>query len=331
MLASLLAISVLFRVLVSSPLGRLKRDIRSLEEDAFQNLLGPQGADEIAALHGSFITMAGHLRTARAALEDRVREGVARIDTLSGELDLVYSNLMHLEHLSAMGTVSAKIVHEIRTPLNAMALNLQLLERNLGRGQGGEAAMVELFGDMSQEVQRIVEILNQFMARVRRPTAGHEPEPVGPVVESALFLMGAEARRAGVVLETRIAPEAHPLPVAATPLRQILTNLVSNAVKATPPGGKVRVSAFLAEGRIGIAVEDSGPGVSLAMRQRILEPFFTTRSDGTGLGLAIVAHILSECGGELVIGDAPELGGAAFWVTLGPCSQGSATGREDGK
>lgn len=320
-LASLLSLWVLFRVLVRRPLARLERDIRRLEEGDFQHLHGPRGEDEIAAVHASFIAMAGRLQDARAALENRIREGAARIDSLSGELDLVYSNLMHLEHLSAMGTLSAKIAHEIRTPLNAMALNLQLLERSLGHSDGGNGGTVELFGDMSREVQRIVEILNNFMARVRRPSAEPEPEPVGPVVESAVFLMGAEARRAGVAIETQVAPEVRSLPAHATHLRQILTNLVSNAVKATPRGGRVAVRAFLGSGRVQVAVEDTGPGVPPQLRQRILEPFFTTRPDGTGLGLAIVAHIIEECGGDIAVGDAPGLGGAAFTVTLVGCAR----------
>ncbi|MBW6509782.1 MAG: HAMP domain-containing histidine kinase [Desulfuromonadales bacterium] len=319
-LASLLSFWGLFRVLVRQPLARLESDIRSLEGGDFQHLHGPRGENEIAILHASFITMAGRLREARAELENRVREGTQRIDSLSGELDLVYSNLMHLEHLSAMGTVSVEIAHEIRTPLNAMALHLQLLGRSLRRGGGDDEEIGELFGDMNREVQRIVETLNQFMARVRRPMPKPDPEPLGPVVESAIFLMGAEARHAGVVIEKQIAPEVRLLPAHANHIRQILTNLVSNAVKVTPHGGRVRVRAFLDSERVRIFVEDSGPGVPQAMRQRIREPFFTTHPDGTGMGLAIVEHILQDCGGSLDVGDAQDLGGAAFMVTLRDCA-----------
>ena len=334
--ASLLSLWALFRALVRRPLGRLARDIRGLEGGDFDHLLGPRGSDEIAAVHASFIAMAGRLRDAQAALEASLREDSARIDSLSGELDLLYSNLMHLEHLSALGTLSAQMAHEIRTPLNAMGLSLQLLERNLatpaaGDDHRGGAGAVELLADMSREVERIVATLNQLMLRVRRPVPDPAPEPAGAVVDSTVFLIGAEARRAGVALDAQVASDVRRLPVHATHLRQILTNLMSNAVKATPRGGRVRVRAFLDAGRVCVTVEDSGPGVPAELRQRILEPFFTTRADGTGLGLAIVAHILAECDGRLVVGGSAELGGAAFDVILGDCappSGSAATGAE---
>jgi len=316
LLVAVVAISALFSRLVRRPLSRLEAEIRRVEAGDLADGPPVSGTDEIAAVHRSFQAMAGRLRDARASLERRVEAGSQRIDSLSGELDVLYSNLMHLEHLSALGTLSAQMAHEVRTPLNALNLNLQLLERGLSRVSGVDPTLLELLSDMGGETRRVVDVLAQFMARVRRPPEEDSPEPLGPILESAAFLMAAEARREGLVLELQIEPGARHRSVRANPLRQVLTNLLGNAIHATPRGGRIRLSARLdAQHGAVVLVDDSGPGVPPELVERIFEPFFTTRGDGTGLGLAIVHRVVGELGGTVEVGRS-DLGGASFRVTL---------------
>lgn len=319
LLVSVLSIALLFSLLVRRPLARLARQIQRVEGGDFDGLEPSQGRGEISAVHGAFTSMAARLRDAQQALEERVAKGSEKIDTLSDELELLYSNLMHLEHLSAMGTLSARMAHEIRTPLNAMGLNLQLLERGLGRTEGVDPSLAELLNDTGAEVQRVVSVLNQFMSRVRRPETDVKLEPLGTVVDSVAFLMAAEARRAGVKLRVDISDGSRLIEVNANHIRQIMTNLASNAIAAAPDGGVVRFRATVdGDSRPTVAVDDSGPGVPAELQERVFEPFFTTRDGGTGLGLDIVRHIVSDCGGELTLSDS-DLGGASFQVALGGC------------
>lgn len=314
LLVAVVAIAALFALLVRRPLARLEAEIRCVEAGDFAHAGGVAGSGEIAAAHRAFLRMSDRLRDAQASLEARVQQGSRRIDSLSGELELLYSNLMHLEHLSAVGTLSAQMAHEVRTPLNALGLNLQLLERGLARVDGVEPSLVELLSDMGHETRRVVDVLQQFMARVRRPAPDAAPELLGPVLHSAVFLMTAEARRAGVSLEIEASDLANERALRANPLRQVLTNLLSNAIRATPRGGRVRLSAEVdPDRRLVLRVEDSGPGVPPDLRERVFEPFFTTRADGTGLGLAIVRRIVAESGGSIEVGDS-DLGGASFRV-----------------
>jgi len=109
-------------------------------------------------------------------------------------------------------------------------------------------------------------------------------------------------------------------------LHQVLLNLIVNASQAVKDGGRigVRARAVDVEGdrMVAIEVHDDGPGVSPELRERILDPFFTTRAEGTGLGLAVCSRIVSDHGGDLRVGEGP-LGGASFVVQL-PASEGLA-------
>jgi len=107
-------------------------------------------------------------------------------------------------------------------------------------------------------------------------------------------------------------------------LRQVLVNLALNALEATPERGTVRVSCFGEPpdpqrqgdpGRVGVAIEDSGPGVAPTVRDRLFEPFFTTKAKGSGLGLSIVHAIVAQHGGSIAIEDG-ETGGARFVLLL---------------
>jgi signal transduction histidine kinase len=98
-------------------------------------------------------------------------------------------------------------------------------------------------------------------------------------------------------------------------LHQVLVNLLVNAVEAVAPGGRVGVRARVAGGQVAIEVHDDGPGVPEALRERVFDPFFTTRAEGTGLGLAVCARVVAAHGGDIQVGVGP-WGGALFTVTL---------------
>jgi signal transduction histidine kinase len=119
-----------------------------------------------------------------------------------------------------------------------------------------------------------------------------------------------------VAVEGRAAAPGHP-----EKLRQVLVNLVRNAVEAAGAGGAVRVRLSEADGRAEVAVEDTGPGIPAERRDRLFEPFFTTKPRGTGLGLAVSRAIARAHGGELDEVGAPGVG-ARFALRLPAAAQG---------
>jgi signal transduction histidine kinase len=137
-------------------------------------------------------------------------------------------------------------------------------------------------------------------------------------IEQALELTGERLRSAGIRVETQIEP-LPPLPARPGQLHQVLLNLIGNAIEAMPGGGTLRVAARAGEHDVAISITDTGPGIEAADRERVFEPFFTTRADtgGTGLGLAVAREIVMKDGGTIRVEDG-DGGGARFVVSL-PC------------
>src|SRR5207248_10721892 len=127
-------------------------------------------------------------------------------------------------------------------------------------------------------------------------------------------LLAGEAERRGVRLEQEVPSGIPDVQGEDERLRQVLMNLTLNALEATPRGGRIRIAV---EGRgesVWIAVDDSGPGIDPGVRQRIFEPFFSTKASGSGLGLPIVHAIVTQHGGAVGV-EASPLRGARLWFT----------------
>lgn len=119
------------------------------------------------------------------------------------------------------------------------------------------------------------------------------------VVEEVAGVLSHEAERRGVKLQARVSGENYRVLASAEALNDIVSNLLVNALEATSRGGQVSVGGTSREGSFVLGVEDDGPGIPAALREKILQPFFTTKSQGTGLGLAIVARRVAEFGGKV--------------------------------
>ena len=130
-----------------------------------------------------------------------------------------------------------------------------------------------------------------------------------------------EAARAGDLTSSCDAADVGAVAGDSDRILQIVSNLVENAVRWTPPGGVVRISATPAGRGVRIEVADSGPGVPLDLRTEVFRPFFSEGRGGTGLGLAIASELATAMGGSLTVGDAPE-GGALFACELPRASAG---------
>jgi signal transduction histidine kinase len=175
-------------------------------------------------------------------------------------------------------------------------LQLQMENPELPEPIRGETKMV------LEEIGRLSTKLNQLL-QFSRPAvrggtfAGNCEARV--VVEEVAGVLSHEAEKRGVKLQTKVSGNNAKVAASAEALHDILSNLVVNALEATPRGGRVVVAADSNDGECILAVEDDGPGIPAAMQEKILQPFFTTKSQGTGLGLAIVARRVAESGGKM--------------------------------
>jgi signal transduction histidine kinase len=206
--------------------------------------------------------------------------------------------LAERERLALVGQTAASISHNLKNPLGSIKtiLQVQMESPELPASMKQETQM------LLEEIRRLSDTLNQLLQfsrpGVRRRGSPEECDAV-VVAESVAAVFRHEAENRGIALEVN--REQQPLQVASSAegANDILSNLLLNALEATSRGGRVQVSLGVQDDNCCLSVEDNGSGIPPALKEKILQPFFTTKTRGTGLGLAIVARRLEEIGGEL--------------------------------
>jgi signal transduction histidine kinase len=224
--------------------------------------------------------------------------------------------LAERERLALVGQMAARISHSLKNPLGSIKtiLQVQMENQELPPTTKQETQMV------LDEIRRLSETLNQLLQfsrpGVRNRGAAGTCDAV-KVAESVASMLRHEAENRGIALE--VVMDRQPLEVAANAevANDILSNLVLNALEATSRGGHVLVSLGMHDGHCSVSVSDDGAGIPPTLKEKILQPFFTTKARGTGLGLAIVSRRLEEIGGILNV-DSPirEVHGSRFRVLL---------------
>ena len=209
--------------------------------------------------------------------------------------------------------MAATVAHEVKNPLSAIKSIAQVLREDdyIKREYARDLELIV------GETDRLSRSVTQMLSFAR--TAPHEGEPrrAGELLESVLLLVRKEAAERRVALKTDIAAPDEELDGAAgAALRDALTNLLLNALHATPAGGRVELASGVEGGALKVSVADTGPGVPVERRERIWEPFFTTKQRGTGLGLAIVRKRVEEAGGDARLAPQRVGEGARFELTL---------------
>jgi two-component system, NtrC family, sensor kinase len=240
----------------------------------------------------------------RERLEAQAREE-ARVRDLERQL-------FHAERLTTAGRLAAGIAHEINNPLEGMANYLSLARGALERGDV-ESARRRL-ESVRQGLERAALVVRQVLAHADPAKAPRTPLDLNRVLAEAIEFVRSRPEFAAVRFESALAQA--PLMVEGNPimLGQVALNLIVNACEAQPGGGEVRVSSRGADGTAEAEVADRGPGIAAADRERIFEPFFSTKNS-TGLGLSICHAIVRHHGGRLEALARPE-GGTVFRLTL---------------
>ena len=219
------------------------------------------------------------------------------------------------EKLAAVGTLTAGLSHEIRNPLNAATLQLAVLRRRVLKIEGAERdALLAPLQLVQDEIGRLGHLLDDFLAFARPHEGARERVSLGVLVGDVVRLVQPAAEQKSVQLVVR-GDEHAVVDGDRKQLKQIVLNLILNAIEAVADHGKVRVSMVRADDSVSVIVDDDGPGVSDELLDRVVEPFFTTKDAGSGLGLPIVYKFVQQHGGRVGI-ERGELGGAKVSVQL---------------
>jgi len=255
-----------------------------------------------------FYLALGSLAGVLVDLRDRER---ARKERLERDLSVA-------ERQAALGRAASGIAHEVRTPLGSILGAAEILSEDFPEGHPRR----RFYAILVEEGRRLGRVVEDFLDLGRTPALRRAPVSATAVIAEALESVSGDAALRQVHLEGPSGAE--PLSVEADPdrLRQALTNLVRNAVQASPSGGIVRIGIASSPDAVTLQVTDEGPGIPPEDAERIFEPFYTGRPDGTGMGLALARQIARAHGGSLSL-LAGEGRGARFALRI-PVRSGGA-------
>ncbi|HNW91390.1 MAG TPA: ATP-binding protein [bacterium] len=207
------------------------------------------------------------------------------------------------ERLAAVGQLAAGVAHEVRNPLSGISGFVELLQRKVTDND----AALRLTEKIQQEIRHLNGIVTDFLSFARPQPLQRLTVAAGELVQGAVALVEPHAAARGVLLA---APAGHEVRLLADgeQVRQVLVNLLRNAVEASAAGQTV-VATWAEEGMfIAFSVADTGRGMAMAERKTMFNPFFTTKDDGTGLGLTICHAIVERHGGHIRVESEPGRG-----------------------
>jgi signal transduction histidine kinase len=278
--------------------------------------------------HGA--ALSGETRAALEFLCEQLPGAVDLCRLIEEKLQLE-RELAERERLALLGQMAASISHNLKNPLGSIKTILQVQMENpeLPDTIRGETQIV------LDEVGRLSAKLNQLLQFSRPVVRSGSPGAtcdVRTVIEEVVGVLRHEAERRGIRLGSRISDGNSRVEASAEALNDVISNLVVNALEATPQGGRVNVEVSWRGNRDAIiSVEDDGVGIPVALREKVLRPFFTTKPRGTGLGLAIAARRVAEFGGKLEwVSPAPGGKGTRFEVRLQPAAHEWTTQNNEG-
>ena len=216
---------------------------------------------------------------------------------------------------AAWQEVAQRMAHEVKNPLTPIRLSAERMRRKLDEGNGEKLAAVIRDGTETiiESVGTLANLVDEFSRFSRLPRFTPAPTDVDAVVRRTVALY--ESVKPGVRVSAEPGLTGTPANVDADGLRRVLINLLDNALEATDDGGSVLVRTAAEDGLLRIVVEDTGRGIPVADRERIFQPYFSTKGRGTGLGLALSRRIVTDHGGS-IRAEERSGGGTRFVVEL---------------
>lgn len=239
-----------------------------------------------------------------------------RLRVTGGKLEVAQQRAIEAERLAVLGRVAAGLAHEIRNPLGSIKGSIEMLREAPGLSEEDR----KLCGIVQRETERLGNLVGDMMDLAKPRAPQPEPVDVASLARDVVELASRSERSGGGDVSVRYDGPGATAVAKCDPaqMRQVLWNLVRNAVQASAAGTSVVVRVEPKDKQIVLAVDDQGPGIPEEARDRIFDAFYTTRSKGAGIGLAVVRRIMEDHrahGAEFEL-VSPNEGGASFRITL---------------
>ncbi|MGB9597168.1 MAG: ATP-binding protein [Candidatus Poribacteria bacterium] len=258
---------------VTKPILDLVAGTKEIAKGNLDYKVESKGKDEIATLIESFNLMAEQLKSSR-------------------------ERLMMTERIAAWRDVARQIAHEIKNLLSPIQLSMYRLKKNLGSERYSEI-FEQAYTSITNEVENLKNMVTEFSNFAKMPKPRLRPAEINEIVQNAMSLYNELPEN--IEIKSNLADNLPQVMADSDQMRQVLHNLIGNAVDAMPEGGQLIITTKLEADNVVLELEDTGCGMTEEVRQRIFIPYFTTKEKGTGLGMAIVAQIVGEHKGEISV------------------------------
>lgn len=312
------------------PVKQLRRGTQAVAQGNLDVRINLPRSDELGLLAGSFNHMADELRAWSDTLEARVREKTE-------ELERVHQQMMQVEKTASLGKMAATVAHELNNPLSGIITYAKLTARRLRGGMADTPERTAMLDDLElirAESMRCGKIVRDLLTYARQSTPEFQAVHLHDVIQHALKLIAHHTELGHVATETKLRLSDDLVVCDREQIVQALVALLVNAVEAMPTGGRLTLSTWEpagAAGRVAFSVRDTGVGIPEELRERVFDPFFSTKSDtkGVGLGLAVVYGIVQRHEGTISVKSAPGAG-TTFTIEIPRDPTGGAAGAPRG-
>ncbi|MEW6386636.1 MAG: PAS domain S-box protein [Thermodesulfobacteriota bacterium] len=221
------------------------------------------------------------------------------------------------EKMASLGQVAAGIAHEIRNPLSGINVFLESIKENF-QDPESVADVMELIEAAQATSNKIEGVIKRVLDFSRPAELKLAPTDINLAVDDAIKLTAARLRKDNIKIDSSLAQDLPPVYADLHLLEQAIINMITNAAEALKgigEPGRILIATQESKGEVLITIDDSGPGIPPAIRDKIFDPYFTTKSDGSGIGLSLCQRIVADHGGNIEVSPS-DLGGSQFIIRI---------------
>ena len=298
-----------------------------VDDEDISNFLKQASKEKKINISEEFVTKtpAGAARFLNISLMPLVQNkqlsgSIIKIDDITEKRN--QETLLHrMESLAGLTNLAASVAHEIKNPLGSISIYIQLLQKAVNKSRNSDEKLPEkkflenYLEIINQEIDRLNNIIVDFLFAVRPISAELIPENPVKLLNSYVEFFKPELEEKNIKLKTAFLENSPKILLDEKLFKQVLINLVQNAIVAMPDGGELFFSTRITGDKYLISVADTGIGMNSETASRIFEPYFTTKVTGTGLGLTMVYKVIKEFGGDIEV-ESYEGKGTIFTISL---------------
>jgi len=279
----------LFIPSVDRPVRELRKTIQRIQDGHFETRVNIQSKDELGQLAKGLNVMAAKLEDAQKKLISHHR-----------------SEIEQVESIAKIGEMAAGVAHEIKNPISGIVFAMNSIVRETN----DKDPRKEIFEEVVKQANKVEQNLESLLSFARHSRLEQSPTDLNAIIERILLFIRQQPDARVIITETDLAQDLPIILIDSKQIEQVILNLVINAIQAMPEGGTLTITTMKSatSRHIRILVKDTGVGIPNDKKERIFEPFYTTKPSGIGLGLALCREIVLRHDGEIDVESKPEVG-----------------------